>query len=332
MILATCVGSSRAQTIPPGKAQPDSGGHAESNRTADDDGFWPTREVLSLIIAQSAEQSCRRRQVAPEVCSQVSQRAADVWSELIEENRETLKPLLDDYLDIRLGSKPVSPDRVKRWAEQAEPVIDQLISDRRKRLDDRASAPTTETDRATVDMIEVGLNVAKTHVAQWKRGEFDEETFAPAPTGSRDRSGTVTEPDGIAIDAPGAPKPDTPSSLRLDPIARELFGWARYVEQFADRYKLDAAQRDAATSCLVEMTERANAHRERHLDDTRKLERRIADVAKNPTAKEEIQREIIRLYGPVDDMFAELKRRLDQIPTTAQRNQSKQSDQSEPRP
>jgi len=295
-----------------GRARSDSG---------DREGFWPAPGVLRIIIANAAENACRKYDLTAAQCADIGAYTADTWTNFIEDHREDLQPLFNEYLDMRLGTKPPTPERIKQWADKAEPIVDQLLADHRSLREAKSRDQATGGVPSTPDAIEVGLNLAREHIAGWKQGKYEKDTFWGPAVRPDDSSVAKQTKTGVA---PSVGALVQLEQLPLDPIAVELLGWARYVEQFASQYELDAGQRDAATSCLLEMTRRANDHRERHLEDVLELERRIAAGPQTAEAQEALKREIVRLYGPIDEMFAELRSRLDQIPTTPQRRRGEQ--------
>ena len=115
-------------------------------------------------------------------------------------------------------------------------------------------------------------------------------------------------------------KPARAEVLRpeADQIALELHAWEHYVMEFIQTYDLDEGQRTAALSCLAELKERATAHRDRRREEITALERRIRNNSGTDQELAEIKQRLIKLYGPIDEMFKELKRRLESIPTAEQ--------------
>lgn len=104
-----------------------------------------------------------------------------------------------------------------------------------------------------------------------------------------------------------------------DQVVVELGRWDKYVEEFIRIYDLDEGQRTAALSCLSELKQRAIDHRDRHREEIAALEHRIHNNTGTDEELAEIKQELTRLYGPIDDTFSELKRRIELIPTTEQR-------------
>ncbi len=93
--------------------------------------------------------------------------------------------------------------------------------------------------------------------------------------------------------------------------------WRRYVEDFCVRYDLSAQQRAAADAILRNMEGQAYAFERSH---GAKLQELI-EAGETERAKEKM--------GPLDRMYEELKKRLDAIPTAAQRAAAEKSTDGE---
>ena len=120
---------------------------------------------------------------------------------------------------------------------------------------------------------------------------------------------------------------DEGEMLRAEP--NPLGSWERYVRDFIRRYELDDSQQASALSVLrdllaerraFEQTRREELQAARHIEDA-DVRRRQVDAT-----TQEIDREVTRL-------FAELRSRLDRIPTSAQKQRvERQSPVSTTRP
>jgi hypothetical protein len=214
---------------------------------------------------------------------------------------------------------------VARWAARALPVWERIekelsASDRELR------EILTEEQRVRFDedrrRMWRSLENWRSTLSQWKRGKFDPDDW---PGRRREREARAEPPDDPAE------RQAQPASRPVDQteVDAELQAWARFVQDFCDYYELDEAQRGAAFSILREMQERAEAYHARHRVNLERLERMIEGEL--PAEPEEIEREIQELYGPVDELFRELQRRLDPIPTPGQIRMAEQR-QAESRP
>jgi len=283
------------------------------------DGNWPMRDVVRTLIADTAQKRCLERyDLNEKQCGVVSNTVANQWSEFLDKNRDVVQPVLDEFVEMQFAKEPPSKARVQRWAEHLQPVLDRLQKHlAEKKAEAVADDGTVEGMQRELDLLnlESGVRLVRSQMSQWKSGNFDAQDFKrPRPT---------------ADAGPPAPAPIAPPSANaapapaIDPVTVELLGWARYVNDFMERYQLDAGQRDAALSCLVELTSRASAHRERHADEIADLERRINTPQQTADEKTRLAEDVLRLYGPIDEMFSELQHRIEEIPTAAQRDRVK---------
>jgi hypothetical protein len=279
------------------------------------DPFWPSEAMIERQLQQAARIKGEALGLTESQQQQFEAILLKRWPKFMRENEQELKPLLNEMIDARSSSTPPDSRRVARWASRALPLwerIEQELSagDRELRaiLTEEQRVRFDEDRRRTWRRVE---NWRAT-LSQWKRGEFDPSTWPgterqppPPPPQPRDPA------DPAVRDAVPASRPAAQAEL-----TEELQAWARFVEEFCDYYDLDAAQRGAALSILREMQERATAHHDRRRVELDRLERMIAGEL--PADPDEIERGIHELYGPIDEMFRELQRRLDPIPTPGQ--------------
>jgi hypothetical protein len=165
-----------------------------------------------------------------------------------------------------------------------------------------------------------GLGIAEQKLQQWKRGEFASDDFwEPLPA---DRQRRREERRRRRAEADARQESDSRSSAVAKPadqIEAELLAWEKYVEVVIRMFHFDEGQRSAALSCLAELKERALAHRDRRREDITRLEHRLENHTGSSDKLADLKRQLTELYGPIDDMFQELKARLDQLPTGEQR-------------
>lgn len=302
--------------VPVAADEPSAPGSSENRPApAASDPFWPSEAMIERQIRQAARIKGEALGLTESQQQQFEGILLKRWPKFMRENEQQLKPLLNEMIDARSSSTPPDPQRVARWASRALPLWERIeqelgAGDRELRaiLTEEQRVRFDEDRRRTLRRVE---NWRAT-LSQWKRGEFDPATWPgtgqqpPAPPA---QPGDRTDP--AVRDAVPASRPAARTEM-----AEELQAWARFVEEFCDYYDLDAAQRGAALSILREMQERAMAHHDRRRMELDRLERMIAgELAAEP---DEIEREIYELYGPIDEMFRELQRRLDPIPTPGQ--------------
>lgn len=292
------------------------------------DPFWPSEAMIERQLQQAARIKGEALGLTESQQQQFEAILLKRWPKFMRENEQELKPLLNEMIDARSSSAPPDPRRVARWASRALPLWERIeqelgAGDRELRaiLTEEQRVRFDEDRRRTWRRVE---NWRAT-LSQWKRGEFDPATWPgaerqpPAPPPQ-----PKSRPDRAVRDAVPASRPAAQAE-----VAEELQAWARFVEEFCEYYSLDAAQRGAALSILREMQERATAYHDRRYVELDRLERMIAGEL--PADPDEIEREIRELYGPIDEMFRELQRRLDPIPRSGQ-IRSAEERQTEPQP
>lgn len=109
---------------------------------------------------------------------------------------------------------------------------------------------------------------------------------------------------------PGARARNGKSSVAAQPDDE----WARYVRDFIARYKLDQGQQNAAWAAYRALKEQADRARPR-------VESRVAELQKQGGEAAEREQRIKAARKPLDELFEQLKRRLERLPTRKQRSE-----------
>ena len=58
--------------------------------------------------------------------SQIEEQVVRQWTNFLDENRGQIQPLLNEFLELRLGLEPPEEQRVQDWAERVTPVFQYL--------------------------------------------------------------------------------------------------------------------------------------------------------------------------------------------------------------
>jgi len=221
-----------------------------------------------------------------------------VWNNagvLIRQTRESI--------EARVRGEPYTPDQIARWTEESDP----LMEDMRRRVEglgedfagsiDEEHRHLYEADMESFDHRMKTLDGLR---ESWAQGKWKAEDWGleedPIQNGAL-RPAEGKQP----ASAPAAP----PEGRDRVPDAGDPSTWATYVRQFVRKYHLDPGQTKAAESILVELTDRANSY----------MRANAVNSAK-PSAAGPPDHDIL---APVPAMFAELKARLERIPTATQR-------------
>ncbi len=326
-VLWAAPGSVVAQT---GQGEPPPGRAAQEKDTSAPklEGLWPSPKLMGLLLARWADRISLEYELDDVQRVKVREAVTGRWSSFLKDNRSAIQPIFNELLEMRLELEPPAKERVEAWAGRAMPVFEKF----RKQLNEGTAEfrdVLTPVQRAKfkVDELQfdVGLSLAEQKLKQWQKGEFEEGDFWERPTsdrrkgrGERGRRRAAKLEAAANLGLRAAPGESSPAGQQ-DQIALELAAWDKYVREFIRTYGLGEGQRDAVLSVLSELKERAIAHRDRRRDDIAKLEQRIETFGDTDEEPDKLKTQLTELYGPIDDMFAELQRRIEQVPTAAQR-------------
>lgn len=285
------------------------------------EGLWLTSRQQELLLKRWAEDISVQFDLNAEQKEKVRERVVRRWTGYLNENRSKILPVVNEFIEMRLELEPPAKERVQKWADSALPLMDGFRQQLREGQSEFREMLTFK-QRAKFEIeamkFEAGLALAESKLKQWKEGEYKVEELWDPPRAERRRRRAEQEKKEAEV------KPAEPD----DQIALEVKRWEEYVAEFVKLYDFDQGQRDAALSCLTELRERALAHRDRRKDDIARLESRIQSPSNSKEDLQELKKQLDELYGPVDDMFKDLRSRLEQIPTVAQRESVSQKNET----
>jgi AcrR family transcriptional regulator len=283
---------------------------------------------MRSLLLRWADQISTRYELDDQQRAAARKQVLDQWEPFLEAHRRRIQPLANEFLEMRLGVEPPAREHVQAWAKRAIPVLEEVRrhvdqgSGRFRELLQPGQRIKFEADALGMT---AGMALAEQTLRRWKDGDYDEQQIWH-PTSRGGESPPVARENTASGSADGQEKPDEESSSAggtaaqpPDQIAIELDSWTQYVERFILHFELRDAQKTAVLSVLHELKQRAIDHRDRHRQEIDSLERRIADYAGGEEELNELKSELAKLYGPVDEMFQELCRRAENVPTESQR-------------
>jgi hypothetical protein len=213
------------------------------------------------------------------------------------ENAATLFKHAREFVRVRTNNEAFSAEGIARWTKESEGLLTQART-RLEKLSEDMSPTFTPEQRAIQDR---DMNAFRKRMARmdemrarWAAGGWKPEDFGFNPRPAQ-------EPAPL-------PLPQAAPAVADAPPPYDAFDettWERYVRLFIAGYGLDEGQALSALSILDEVQDRAQNYRRVHGTALA-----VADVA---------QRDADPLYAPIRALFAELQRRVEPIPTTAQR-------------
>lgn len=233
---------------------------------------------------------------------------SSVYSEMgwfLVKNRKVLWDQISEFTSMRSSGQAFTPELIARWTRESEP----LLADLRERLD-----RTVESLEKTMTPQQREILKRDLESLERRQAWIDEMRRRWADGGWEPRDW------GLEKDPAYANWKSNPQQLRLQQrraarqAARERRAlieavdetlWARYVRQFVRKYQLDEGQNRTAYSILRELQVRARDYKQSRRKEIEHLPR--YKLATDP------------LGEPLKRMFAELKARLEPIPTAAQR-------------
>jgi hypothetical protein len=295
-----------------------------------DAGFWPTPRMLDGALRRVAIQTADRYDLTPQQQEQVEEHLLERWKSFFAANRADLQPLINEFVEARLAPKPPNPDQVAAWAARARPVF-QRLRENIEAGEQEVRAVLNPQQQAQFDASRfkrhIGLRAFESKLKRWSVGDFEPKEWWKPPVPPRqpaEEAAAKSAPSSPAPRPAGATPRPKPVVEDLHPrLKKELAAWVKYVRDFCNQYHLDRSQRNTAESILREMLARAEDHAKLYRERIAALEQRRANPAPDDTP-EAFNRELEALYGPLDQMFAELKSRLGRLPTSGQRRQAEQ--------
>ena len=288
--------------------------------TAELEGLWPSPRMLDLMLNRWAEEICAEYDLNEAQSAWTREKFAERWGAFLREHRPLLQPLANEFIEMRIDLHPPSKERVQSWAERTAPLLEQVREQARQGQDDfRGILRPLQRAKFEVDALQmsVGLALAEQKLKQWRQGEFEKDHFWEPPPADRSERREYRRRRRARIEQEERAMEETIKPV--DQIAVEMDLWEKYVADAVMAFNFDEGQRTTALSCLSELRDRAIAHRDRRRDDIAQLERRLENHTGSEGELTDLKKQLAELYGPIDDMFQELKTRIERIPTVEQR-------------
>ncbi|MBK9127893.1 MAG: hypothetical protein IPM13_08830 [Phycisphaerales bacterium] len=274
-----------------------------------------------------------------------------------------LLPMMVEAAQTRFSNTPFTAEQVARWSQTLGPLLDDVrqrfdvrVHEYMKLLDPDQQA-WVQIDLQAADR---RLNRVSELGAQWQAGQWSPADWglagdpiqqgaippqsprAPAnPAGTRvgDAAPESATPTGASMGAPASPaeggqtasprasegapalgKPNQPPAPRTAAQPGESGPWAEYVRAFIRRYNLDEGQQQRAWLMYKDAKERREQHERRYKERSA----RLGQSGDDASVREALEK-LGQSRSTVEDrIFDDLKRRLERLPTRAQRRTAEQ--------
>lgn len=261
-------------------------------------------------------------QVAKNYEAEAQKRGAE-WKEITEADRERLEaPMRDvetklqnrfELLQQFVESK-LPPDKAKAGRERVDQARQQYHEQRAEEARARAAA---EAEYAVTIRLDQQQFTRQDAPVTDDGKPMPKPAYVPPPPPAALTPPPVAPPAVVpppsAPAKPAAQQPSAPPAPPPPPLqpAPPLDDWDRVVDTVAERYKFDAQQKQKAQRILKDLRERARQYRKSHADEYEQIKRM-------PSGQERTAEER-RVNVPLDELFAELKERLENLATVEQR-------------
>lgn len=237
------------------------------------------------------------------------------WVPFLQQNRDEIAPLVSRFYSAAIDPDPPEIDEVKIWAKDALNLYDKVMSEMDKMDQDivkHLSPAQIQRYKVETGKTRLGLGLFRGQLVKWESGDFDYSEWGRQQS-ARDRRRRV--------DSAKSAESLAESTLESPELTLvTMSAWDKYVAEFIKKYNLDQAQKSSANSILADVKSRASQYVKKHeteIDQLRKKLQSISAVERPAAARE--QQELLK---PLEELFAELKKRLDALPTDAQRTKA----------
>jgi hypothetical protein len=249
--------------------------------------------------------------------------------EMIEQSREVL--------DTRGRGNPFSPEQVAKWEKNGRPMLlewQERLNNISEKMLPHLRPDQIEIARQDLEAWDGRVQELSGMMEHWEQGEWspadwglDKADPIHAGLAANDARARPTPPQP----QPAQPQPAKPNQPPQPPqaekpaprdplfaVAQDETAWEKYVREFIQRYKLDNSQSTTALGILDQLRDRAGQMREGRADALARLDELIRKADdKDRRASFVSDRE--DMLSPIRELFDELKDRLDNLLTDAQR-------------
>ncbi len=273
-------------------------------------------KTINTIIDVTARSVARRYNLNPEQAKLAKEMIEKNSWNFINEHYDTLLDVMPKLYELRSkafsGNDP-SAQEVQQLASKLYPLITEasnLILSENEKFHSYLNEDQKAKHQRDMEKMKNDFAKMKKKFKRWKEGGYRPGEFLNNSRRRR-RARNMRKQQ---------------QAKTLDPTRFDF--WEMYVKTFIGAFQLDEGQITLAYSVLNDMKARANAYRADHAREFQEIKQNISKLSsanttqpnKNRTKElETYKKKLEKLNQPLLDMFEELKQRLMDIPTDAQR-------------
>ena len=264
----------------------------------------------------------------------LQERFFDINVDLFSRHSDRIMEYALDAIQTRAAGEPFTPEQIARWVELAEPVMQDARDSIRKEADrfmERLDPEQRELVSRDLQAADRRMGDMQRMSEKWKRGEWQPSDWGMeadpiqmqgqlgegAEAGVAGKGGAPVaggKEAGPAV-APGESREtQRPQQNSTPPPDDE---WARYVREFIRKYGLNDEQQQRAWLIYRDA-------KERDVVFQRRFDRQLETVRSRGEAQSEpvqaaVREQTEKHQKERDRLFSQMKRRLERLPTRAQR-------------
>ena len=270
-------------------------------------GLWNADRMMEDAV----QTLVRRYNLNPEQTEYTRKLLTTKTKAFLKDHEAELRQLIRESIEMNIDKRKATPENYKGWAEKARPLFErakkdilegnkewgEILNDTQKKIHDFDLAQM----QGTFSQMD-GL------ITKWSDGNYNPKDLSPRPPMAVAKG---NEPQGHRVS-------DGPEVY----VRKTEELWQLYVNQFSDVYQLSPAERNAGYAILQDCRSRATGYRNGHKKEFDAVEAQLKEASNTPTATAraiELREQQAELEKPIQDIFNDLRQRLDQIPSKAQR-------------
>lgn len=302
---------SAADVDPPTESTP----VEHSDQLAPQGGQLLSEGMVRALLKRSTYDLARKLDMDEPQREQFAEKTSELWMPFFQKHRSRLAPLVNRMIEAQWDPDLPSAADAQDWADKALELNEVFAEQFKKSNQELAKLLTPEQlsrFEKLGEQFEAGLKQFSDELDKMKQGKLHETRWAKGRLARRERQQRYQR------DREQREFQEVLSSPEL--AALTVGAWDAYVVGFVREFGLDDAQKLAASSVLDDVRKRAVQYVKSHAEDLNEVKREVKSA--EAEQRKQIVQQRAELVKPLNDLFAELRTRLEQIPTEAQRSQA----------
>ncbi len=270
-------------------------------------GLWNADRMMEDAV----QTLVRRYNLNPEQTEYTRKLLTTKTKSFLKDHEAELRQLIRESIEMNIDKRKATPENYKAWAEKARPLFERAkkdILDGNKEWGDILNDTQKKIHDFDLAQMQGTFTQMDGLITKWSDGQYSPKDLSPRP------------PSAVA-------KGNDPQGHRLSDgpevyVRKTEELWQLYVNQFIEVYQLTPEQRNAGYAILQDCRGRATGYRNGHKKEFDAVESQLKEASNTPTATAraiELREQQAELERPIQDIFSDLRQRLDQIPSKAQR-------------